>query len=786
MLLRLVIVAAAIAGGVSCGSGAPSRSSPTAASPAPSSAAFAIEEATVDGIHAAIRAGQTTCQAIVRAYIARARAYNGTCTSLVTADGADIPPAIGAIRAGAPLTFPTKTTKASAIFPELDRYRGKPLDFGRMERTLSDPDVTAQAGMRVGIPDAGQLNALATLNIRGERSVTCKGPFDAHPSAGPLPPGAPAACEAFRQQPDALERAAELDAQYGRNPDLAALPMYCVVAAVKDPFDTKDMRTTANSDVAFAMDVPPFDSTVVARLRAKGAIIYAKSNAHEFNAGPGDPGGKVQSRTNAVAGGQAISAWAGQACNPYDTERVPRGSSSGSGVAVTANLATIGICEQTGASCQGPASRNGITTLLTTKGILPDSGGIGNQWFIDRAGIHARTLADAAKVLDAIKDPSTGYYDPRDPYTALPQALISDQPYASFALDDRALASRPKPLLGMRIAILREHMVKRTPNHEAISDQVDREIKTVLRDTLGADLVETITPAYPDDRDVPNMKYTFSDALSELLPRLMPEIFKRRDDKGQLLFAIPGYDVTSYDYLRKLSRREAPLTDKITIVNFATYASEPCYIVQCNDVAFDIDRYLAARNDATIKTFADWASHARFRDDASRAGAENWVALNDHLAPGKADRLARSYIGRLALQRVMAENGIAAFVHPENTVPTPKIQGPNVGDISLDGITPFLQIPRVVVPAGMTDVVVEPQYALNEARTDYVATITANTPQTKLPHPMPIAITFFAGQGDEPTLIKIGTAYESATHHRTPPPAFGPVAAQTSAATSSR
>ena len=160
-------------------------------------------------------------------------------------------------RAGAPLTFPTKTTKASAIFPDLDQYRGKPLDFGRMERTVSDPNVKAQAGMRVGIPNAGQLNALATLNIRGERSVTCKGAFDAHPSTGPLPPGAPAECEAFRKQPDALERAAELDAQYGRNPDLAALPMYCVVAAFKDPFDTKDMRTTANSDVAFAMDVPP-------------------------------------------------------------------------------------------------------------------------------------------------------------------------------------------------------------------------------------------------------------------------------------------------------------------------------------------------------------------------------------------------------------------------------------------------------------------------------------------------------------------------------------------------
>ena len=520
-----------IVGTLSCGSGAPSRSSSAVALPA--SPAFAIEEATIDGIHAAIRSGQTSCSAIVQAYIDRARAYNGVCTSLVTADGADIPPATGDVRAGAPLTFPTKTTKASTIFPDLDQYRGKPLDYGRMEPTISDPSVTAQMGMRVGIPNAGQLNALETLNIRGERSVTCKGAFDAHPSSGPLPPGAPAACEAFRQQPDALERAAELDAQYGRNPDLAAMPMYCVVTAFKDPFDTKDMRTTANSDVAFAMDVPPFDATLVARLRAKGAIIYAKSVAHEFNAGPGDPGGPAKSRTNLVAGGQAISAWSGQACNPYDTERVPRGSSSGSGVAVSANLATIGICEQTGASCQGPASRNGIATLLTTKGVMPDSGGIGNQWFVDRAGIHARTLGDAAKVLDAVRDPSTGYYDSRDPFTAIPKALIPEQPYASFAVNETALASRPKPLAGMRIAILREHMVKPTQNHEAISDQVDREIKTVLRDRLGAELVETITPAYPDDPDVPNLTYTFADALSELLPRMMPEIFTRRDDSGR-------------------------------------------------------------------------------------------------------------------------------------------------------------------------------------------------------------------------------------------------------------
>src|SRR6185295_9042523 len=123
-------------------------------------------------------------------------------------------------RAGASLVFPTETVKASTLFPELDRYAGPPLEFGRMEPTASDPGVEQQYGMIVGRPDAGQLNALATLNIRGERSVTCRGDYDRHPSEGPLPEGAPAVCEIFRRHPDALEQAAALDAKYGRNPPL--------------------------------------------------------------------------------------------------------------------------------------------------------------------------------------------------------------------------------------------------------------------------------------------------------------------------------------------------------------------------------------------------------------------------------------------------------------------------------------------------------------------------------------------------------------------------------------
>ena len=754
------------------------RRGPRADALAQSRAPFDVQEATIAGIQAAISSGQTTCRAVVQAYIDRAKAYNGICTALLTRDGADVPRATGYVRAGAPLVFPTRTVKASTILPDLEQYQGLPLDYGRMERTVSDPGVTAQMGMRVGIPDAGQLNALETLNIRGERSVTCKGAFDAHPSTGPLSAGAPPGCEAFRRQPDALERAAELDAQYGNRPDLSALPMYCIVTAVKDPYDTKDMRTTANNDVNFALDVPPFDATVVARLRAKGAIIYAKSVAHEFNGGPGNPGGAAAANSYLVPGQHAMGSWAGQSCNPYDTERVPRGSSGGSGVAVAANLVTIGICEQSGASCQGPASRNGIATLLTTKGLLPDNGGIGFQWFNDRAGIHARTLADAVRVLDALKDPATGYYDPRDPFTALPKALVSDQPYASFAITEDALRNNARPLRGVRVGILREHMVKRTPNDEAISDQMDREIKAVLRDRLGAELVESTTAGYPDDPDVPNMRYGFSDALSEVLPWLMPEIFSRRNSKGELVFAVPGYDVTSYEYLLKLSKRQAPLTSAVNITNFESFGARPIPCPLCADFAFDVDRYLMARGDARITDWAAWTANAKFRDDESRAGAENWAHFSGRSADSKSDRLARSYVARLALLRVMFENRIDVFVHPENTVPPPRIQGPLVGSNSLDGITPFFQIPRIVVPAGTTDVVYEPRYALSPDKRTYISVLAPGTPKSTLPHPMPVALTFFSGQGEEPVLIKVGTAYESATRHRRPPPAFGPIAAK--------
>jgi hypothetical protein len=168
---------------------------------------FRIEEISIAEMQRAIQNGQATCKDVVQAYIARAKAYNGICTALITKDGKPIPETTGVVRAGSPIVFPTSTVPVDKVLPDLENYRGLPLELGRMESTLSDPGVVQQFGMRIGIPNAGQLNALETLNIRGERSVTCKGDFDRAPSSGPLPAGAPAVCEEFRKMPDALERA---------------------------------------------------------------------------------------------------------------------------------------------------------------------------------------------------------------------------------------------------------------------------------------------------------------------------------------------------------------------------------------------------------------------------------------------------------------------------------------------------------------------------------------------------------------------------------------------------
>lgn len=725
---------------------------------------FEVEEATIEELHAALRSGTTTCTQIIEAYIERARAYNGVCTALVTENGAPIPPARGYARTGKPLEFPTETVAIRDVLPSYDEYRGPPLELGRMETTVSDPSVQQQFGMRVGIPNAGQVNALETLNIRGERSVTCKGAYDAHPSTGPLPPGAPAVCEEFRQQPDALERAAELDALYGRNPDLDAMPMYCVAFSWKNWYDATDMRATGGNDVDFAMDAPKFDSPDIANLRAQGAISFAVATASSTGLTSRDGPEKAQSVL--ISGNFQDGAWGGQACNPYDTERVPRGTSNGSGVSVAANLAHCSICEQTSASCKGPASRNNVVNLLTTKGITMD-GGLGYSHSGDRAGIHCRTVEDAVRVLDAIKG-----FESRDLFTAIPGALIPEEPYASFLVRDADVAA--KPLAGMRIGIAREFMVKHTNNDAAISDQIDAEIKTILRDTLGATLVESVDPLYPDDPSVPNMAYTFADAFAEILPHTVPEYFWQKTSSGELVYAVPGWDVTSMDYAVALAVGDAPLSPKITLRSIVSGAGN-------TNSLFQVNKYLRERGDERVRDWASWVANSKFQSEAERAGSINAI----HDADPREDAGSVSYLKmqtvlRLVVLKVMHENGIDVFVNPENTLPPFKLGGPGEPTVNDRGtasccgrFTALLGGPEMDVPAGYTRVVYEPQYVLSADQTRY-ETVTG-TVQSLLPNPMPISLMLWAGPGSDADVIKVASAYEAATHHRKPPLAFGPV-----------
>jgi Asp-tRNA(Asn)/Glu-tRNA(Gln) amidotransferase A subunit family amidase len=741
--------------------------------PAPSTAreqtaqtaeAFEVVETTIRDIHSAIRSNRLTCRDLVQAYVDRAAAYNGNCTRLVTENGGATPAVPGVVRAGKPVQFPTDTVPASAILPNLDEYAGLPIEYGRMEPTQSDPSVFQQYGMRVGIPDAGQLNALETLNLRGERSVTCKADCDRHPSQGALPAQCPSTCEAFRQQPDALERAAQLDAEFGNAPDLEKLPLYCIPFSFKNWYDSKDMRSTGGNDVAFAMDAPPVDSTVVATLREKGAIVYAVANAQQIDLTTRGPARAVSVLPN---GNYALSAWSGQACNPYDTERVPRGTSSGSAVAVSANLVTCSICEQGAASCMSPASKNNIVNLLTTKGILTD-GGLNSQRIGDRAGIHCRSVEDAVTVLDTLKG-----YRSRDMFTAIPRSMIPEQPYRSALVTEAAVES--KPLAGVRIGVVREFMVKHGPNDAAISDLIDKEIKTVLRDRLGAELVESIDPLYPDDPDVENMKYSFSHALAEILAHNVPEYLWQRTNEGDLEFAVPGWDVTTVDYAVALALGKAPLSAQLNLRRISSGLDN-------TKSPFTVAKYLAERGDTRIVDWGSWVANAKWRDDGERAGSQNAVNMQDLRAPeGTMSYLKMRTVLQHVVLKVMYENDIDVFVNPETTLPPLKIGGPAEPTVNNRGsnsccstFTALLGGPEIEVPAGYNQVVYEPKFALSSDRTRYISV--AGEEPSQLRVPMPVSMMFWAGPGSEPALIRAASAYEVATRHRVPPKAFGPLA----------
>src|SRR4029077_21267692 len=172
----------------------------------------------------------------------------------------------------------------------------------------------------------------------------------------------------------------------------------------------------------------------------------------------GDPGGRqAPDKVLPSVLGYQRSTWAGNPSNVYDPRRAASlGSSSGSGVSVSANLVMASLGEETRASCRGPANHNAVALILPHKAMLGfDGGAIGADIYCDRTGILCRTLADCAKGLDALEDPEEGYYDPRDPFTTVPRASVLATPYASHVHASGA----PGSLEGMRLGVIRESML---------------------------------------------------------------------------------------------------------------------------------------------------------------------------------------------------------------------------------------------------------------------------------------------------------------------------------------
>src|ERR1700674_1251071 len=357
-------------------------------------AKFRIEEATIEDIQAAILRGELTSTRVVQIYLNRVRAYNGTC--------------------------------------------------------VNQPDGVLGQGPITPIKNAHRLNALMTLNLRPAKRAELG--FDPRKARSMTNPA-----DDDPAMPDALEVAAQQDAHFASTNRLIG-PLHGVVFAIKDQYDTFDMRTTGGMDAAYANDRPPRDATFVKRLRQAGAIIIAKANLGEM--------GTPNSR----------SSFGGPFCNPYDTQRSPGTSSGGSGSSVAANLVTCSIGEETGGSIHHPAKNNSLVGLAPTQELVSRDGMIA-AGLNTRVGPLCRTVKDAARVLEVIAG-----YDPKDELTAFSIGRLPSEPYRSFANE--------RTLNGMRIGVIREHMDKSLFNEADVEtiDITERAIGDLRR--LGATIVD--------------------------------------------------------------------------------------------------------------------------------------------------------------------------------------------------------------------------------------------------------------------------------------------------------
>jgi amidase len=626
-------------------------------------APFQIEEATIADIQKAIASKQVTTVDVVRMYLARIKAYNGSCVNQ----------------------------------PE----------------GLLGPIST--------IPHAGQLNALGTLNLRPATRTSWG--FDDHKARSMTD-----AIDSDPAMPDALETAAELDREFARTGRLSG-PLHGVVVAVKDQYDTFDMRTTNGAEVAYANDRPPQDSTVVARLRKAGAIIIAKANRGGFN---------------------SRSAFGGTVCNAYDTERTPRGSSSGSAVAVTANLVTCAVGEETGTSIRIPSSSSNVVGLSPTQELISRAGMNGPGINV-RQGPICRTVEDDGRMLAAVIG-----YDPKDPLTAFSIGRTPRKPYQEFVGNDR--------LDGLRIGVIREYMDRRlfSKRDEPAIDVVDGAVAELKK--TGATVID------PGPGGA-----LLTGCFNKYVPQAFGKLFTRQHPD---LFPVDADGKPTSDHIAKL----VELTSKPDLVPPGISIRELPQAQAVGDSAYWRALYLRDRNDGAVKTPKEmaaattpiWdsefiASSANISTATPYGKARAGNGNNEVMELDMADRMLQRFAFQQVILSCMADLNLDAFVYPTNNITPQKIQAPeepaingrNQAHWTLFGQQGF---PAISVPAGFTtevyDRVPDPQ---SPDGTRLVGPAPAR---------LPVGVDFAARPFGEPTLIRIASAFEKVAKHREPPPEF--------------
>jgi amidase len=343
--------------------------------------------------------------------------------------------------AAAGVAIPTRDTSASRAGHADSAARAHspaaPPEFELSERTVAE----LQAGMREGKWSSEQITELYLWRIE---QVDRRGPN---------------VNSVLETNPDALARAAELDAE--RRAGRVRGPLHGVPVLIKDNIDTGDRMLTSAGSLALPTSAPR-DAFIVRRMREAGAVLLGKTNLSEW------------ANFRSTKSSSGWSGRGGQTKNPYALDRNPCGSSSGTGAAIAASLAAVGVGTETDGSIVCPAHANGLVGIKPTIGLVSRSGIVPIAHSQDTAGPMGRTVADAVALLGVLAAP-----DPDDSATAAAR---------NRAAIDWSAALSAATLRGKRLGVAREMF--------GFNPHVDRVLEralTALREG-GAELIDIELP----------------------------------------------------------------------------------------------------------------------------------------------------------------------------------------------------------------------------------------------------------------------------------------------------